>query len=422
LASKLTEVITLPEAMKTVMQELSNTLHLKYATAYILQLGAHNIYSIHQIVLFGNISAHKASLQQDDLVIQYFVHHPSIETIEALNRSVQVEKKLLEKADLESNNPSSADILIREHALKHAVITKFNELGVRAAIPIHINNQLASLILLGNRLSGDRLNSNDLNLLEGVRSQAVIAIQKAKLYEGDQMKSEFVSVASHELLTPIAAMEGYLNMIMSDRYDGQIDEQAKDYISKVYSSTHRLGNLVKDLLSVSRIESGAMSFNIQSVNVDSIIQDAVDQLEITAKNKGLSLAYLRTKNPVPNILVDSERTTQILINLIGNAVKYTPSGSVTITTSVDNHKKFVWIHVTDTGLGISKKDQEHLFQKFYRVDTPDRTGIVGTGLGLYLIKSMAEKMGGEIAVKSSVGEGSTFSCGLPYTLATHTEN
>jgi signal transduction histidine kinase len=165
-----------------------------------------------------------------------------------------------------------------------------------------------------------------------------------------------------------------------------------------------------------------MSFNIQSVNVDSIIQDAVDQLEITAKNKGLSLAYLRTKNPVPNILVDSERTTQILINLIGNAVKYTPSGSVTITTSVDNHKKFVWIHVTDTGLGISKKDQEHLFQKFYRVDTPDRTGIVGTGLGLYLIKSMAEKMGGEIAVKSSVGEGSTFSCGLPYTLATHTEN
>ena len=249
-------------------------------------------------------------------------------------------------------------------------------------------------------------------LLETIGSQAISSIQKAKLYEGDQMKSEFVSIASHELLTPISAIEGYLSMIL-DEHIGKVDPQARSYLGKVYTSSKRLSLLIKDLLSVSRIEAGHMKIDPQSLDINKTINEAIDQLKFVAQDKKLTLTYEKPAHPFPPVWADPDRVTQVLVNLISNAIKYTPAGTVTLRATLQAAAKHIKIEIIDTGMGMSKSAQSHLYEKFYRIDSPETAGIVGTGLGLYITKSIIERMGGSIAVKSEVGVGSTFAFTLP---------
>jgi Signal transduction histidine kinase len=149
------------------------------------------------------------------------------------------------------------------------------------------------------------------------------------------------------------------------------------------------------------------------VEIDHQIEQALDQLHFLAEEKKLALTFEKPAEPLPAVLADTDRITEVLINLIGNAIKYTPQGAVTVKTLLDLHGKFVKIEISDTGLGMSKQEQAHLFEKFYRISSPQTTGIMGTGLGLYITKSMVEKMGGSIDVESVPGKGSTFSFILP---------
>ena len=154
----------------------------------------------------------------------------------------------------------------------------------------------------------------------------------------------------------------------------------------------RLSLLIKDLLSVSRIESGKMKIDLQQLDMGKMITDTIDQLRFVAANKKITVTFVKPTEPLPPVWADPDRTMQIMVNLVSNAVKYTPKGAVTITGSVDKKQDFVTVSVTDTGLGMSKAGMAHLFTKFYRVDTPETTGIVGTGLGLYITKTLIEKI------------------------------
>jgi signal transduction histidine kinase len=279
---------------------------------------------------------------------------------------------------------------------------------VRSAVPI-------GLLLLSAKRSGELYSAADLALLEAVGHQAIITIQRAKLYEGDQMKTQFVSIASHELLTPISAIEGYITLVLQQHKEDMAPKTA-EFLGNVNSAIHRLSTLVRDLLSVSRLESGRITMTPQSFDISKSIRETLAQLEFVAKERGITLTLDPLPENLPQAYADPERTTQVLMNLVGNAIKYNrPDGRVTIEVSAGKGDGMIKVGVTDTGIGMNKEHMSHLFEKFYRVASSETVGIVGTGLGLYITKSIVERMGGQISVKSMPGKGSTFSFALPTT-------
>lgn len=231
-----------------------------------------------------------------------------------------------------------------------------------------------------------------------------------KLKEVDQMKDEFISIASHELRTPVTGIKGYVSMVLSGDL-GEISDKAKTSLKMVAGATDRLALLVEDLLNVSRIEQGRLEVKNTELEPGSIIRDITAELKIQADAKQLSLTFLPHTEILPTISVDADRFKQVLINIIGNAIKYTPRGSVEILTKIaDNNLQ---IKVKDTGIGMSAKARERLFEKFYRVQNDKTQKIVGTGLGLWITKQLIELMKGEITVDSIEDVGTEMTISFP---------
>lgn len=277
------------------------------------------------------------------------------------------------------------------------------------AVPLAAGGRALGLVLVGRKRSGARPSLADLAFLELVRSSAVAAIQKAELADEGRAKTEFVSVAAHERLTPITGVRGYLSMVL-DEGMGEVDERARGYLSKANASARRLSSLVRDLLSASRLEAGRTRFDVRPTDVAPIVRDAVDGVMPMAREKGLALSF-EPATGLPLAQADPDRLAEVLVNLVGNAVKYTPSGSVEVTAQAEGGS--VRVDVKDTGLGMSEEAKARLFEKFYRVRTEETEAIPGTGLGLYVTKGMVERMGGRIEVASEEGRGSTFTVLLP---------
>ena len=235
------------------------------------------------------------------------------------------------------------------------------------------------------------------------------AILYNKIKEIDQMKDEFISMASHELRTPITVIRGYIEMIIDTQ--NNLSDETKEYLSIVNISTERLNSLVEDLLDVSRIEQGRLKMNIQSMDVWPIIEDTVKELKMQAESKGLSLSCVLDAEASSYINVDKDRLKQALINIIGNSIKYTPSGSIDIK-AINRNKKLV-IFIKDTGIGMSAKEREGLFNKFYRIKNKKTADISGTGLGLWITKQIIELMEGTISVDSMEGVGTQVTIEIP---------
>jgi len=221
--------------------------------------------------------------------------------------------------------------------------------------------------------------------------------------ELEQMKKELLSIATHELRSPITVMSGYLDMVLGGDA-GKISSQVADLVTEVKNNNDRLGLLVDDLLDVSRIEQGRIEIKISKIDLAPIISSSLEQYELEAKKKKIKLKFIKSQN-IPKVLADPDRLRQILSNLVGNAVKYTPAGEIKI--DIENGEK-IKINVSDTGIGIKKTDVPHLFKKFYRLKNQKTKNITGTGLGLYICRKLVEIMGGEIGVVSKEGSGSTF--------------
>jgi len=266
--------------------------------------------------------------------------------------------------------------------------------------------------------------------------------------EVEQMKQELISIATHELRTPITGIKGYLDMILAGD-TGELNAETKETLQETAGITQKLADLVDDLLNVGRIEQGRIEVKPVAMDLAKLISDVIKEISIQAKQKNLELVMLNAseassanadisnksrdssaspQNDKIMVKADPDRTRQVLINLIGNAIKYTEKGSVTVSignssrvtsnnnnySSSGNEKSGqVITHVQDTGLGMSKEGQEKLFSKFYRVKTEKTRSITGTGLGLWITKQIVELMGGKIWVESVEGKGSTFSFSLP---------
>ncbi|MNH50346.1 Sensor histidine kinase YycG [compost metagenome] len=243
-------------------------------------------------------------------------------------------------------------------------------------------------------------------------------ITKEKAEEREQ--AEFISTASHEMRTPVASIEGYLGLTLNPA-TAQIDDKARDFITKAHESAQHLGRLFQDLLDVSKAEDGRLSNNPKVIDVVSYIHDIAQGLRPRAEEKGLRMLYkplpdgeadqARRLTPVFYVNLDNDHLREVVSNLIENAIKYTPHGDVVIDVGGD--AEHVVVSISDSGIGIPAEDIPHLFQKFYRVDNSDTREIGGTGLGLYLCRRLAETMGGRIRVESEYKKGSTFYLEVP---------
>ncbi|OGH19998.1 MAG: hypothetical protein A3D74_03830 [Candidatus Levybacteria bacterium RIFCSPHIGHO2_02_FULL_37_13] len=233
-----------------------------------------------------------------------------------------------------------------------------------------------------------------------------------KLKSLDKLKDEFISLASHELRTPMTAIKSYLWMVLQGD-GGKVSEKQTEYLNRAYKSTDHLIVLVSDMLNVSRIESGRITLNLTQTKLDQVVDDVI--AELTPRATELDIEISAVPNPsLPQVLADQDKIKEVLINLIGNAFKFTPKkGKITI--SLAQKDGMVETTISDTGIGIKKEDMPKLFQKFSMVgDSTQRAqNAQGTGLGLYICKSIIELHGGKIWVNSpGIGKGTAFTFSL----------
>ncbi len=230
-----------------------------------------------------------------------------------------------------------------------------------------------------------------------------------KLSEVDAKKDQFISIAAHELKTPLTSIHGFSQLLHNDAIVAD-SEKRKKYLGIIDSESKRLANLVNEILDLSRIDLGTIKFVFDNVDVNEIMESVKSEMDVPVGEHGLKSEYHVEKN-LPKIFTDRERLTQVLINLINNSVKYTPKGKITVT--VKKTGRYIQFSVSDTGIGIAKENMEKVFERFYQVDSSYTRKAGGTGLGLSLCKEFIEMLGGRIWVESVLGRGSTFNFALP---------
>jgi signal transduction histidine kinase len=227
----------------------------------------------------------------------------------------------------------------------------------------------------------------------------------------ERMKLDFVSMAAHELRTPLTSIRGYLSILQTEV---KFDDEHKQFLDRSMIAALQLNDLVENLLSVAKIERGALAISKQPLDWVNNVKSLVSELNQRAIEKKISLSFIEPTQTIPNVHVDKLRVNEVVSNLVSNAINYTsPGGSIKV--SIETKDGQVVTHVTDTGQGIPKEALAHLFTKFFRVSGVLGQGSKGTGLGLYISKSIVDMHNGKIWVESEVGKGSTFSFSLPTT-------
>lgn len=241
-----------------------------------------------------------------------------------------------------------------------------------------------------------------------------LQVANDRLHELDEVKTEFISIASHQLRTPVSVMKGYLSLMQEGAY-GQLPAAAKEKTAMMFATNERLVHLINNILNMSRIEKNRLEFRCSLTDTAAIAREVFEEVSIKAKEKGIQLKCETAPN-LPRTFADSDKVHEIIINLLDNAIKYTVKGSVTLALSkrANGAEEWVELTVTDTGLGILPDGQKRLFEKFYRVDAPDAPRLTGTGLGLYICKRFVDSMGGTIKYENGPGgAGSRFTVLLP---------
>jgi PAS domain S-box-containing protein len=251
-------------------------------------------------------------------------------------------------------------------------------------------------------------------LLDGKPIGAIQVFRDITLeQEVDRMKSEFISLASHQLRTPLSAIKTYSHMLV-DGYMGEVTPSQKKSLRTIISATNRMNELISTLLNITRIESGTIAVTPKLLQMDKIAEEVLKEVSLMAADKSIDLSLQQSGQSSMSIKTDSLILKEIITNLVSNAIKYTPdNGSVTILVRARAHD--IQVSVIDTGWGIPKYAQDQIFSKFFRAHNIVKRETTGTGLGLYLVKGLIDRLGGKIWFTSEEGNGTTFCFSLPRT-------
>jgi len=317
-------------------------------------------------------------------------------------------REVVQVADLSSAAPSPLlDILLRT--------------GVRAvlAVPLLHQSEVVGVLVVRRNQPGT-FSLEVIRLVEAFAAQSAIAVENARLFGeiaqksreleiASQHKSQFVANMSHELRTPLAAILGYAELMQEGFYE-PLGQKSLDALTRIRSNGKHLLGLINTVLDIAKIESGQFTLNMSEYAIESVVETVRSATESLAQNKKLTLKTEVAKS-LPIGLGDEQRITQVLLNLVGNAIKFTDTGEVCVTAkAVNGHFN---ISVTDTGPGIPSEHQSRIFDQFHQVDSSNTKAKGGTGLGLAIAKQIIEMHGGRIWVESTLGQGSTFQMELP---------
>jgi len=362
-------------------------------------------------------------------IVKYLKQSKDIIVLEALERKIEDtqeegERKILEKSKEE-----------------------LDRLDASVVAPVTIGKELTGIMVFGPKLSGDPYGSEDINLLQLIGPQLASALEKSRLYEEaqqfterlkkevamatqhlqdtnvqlqeankhlqqlDQAKSEFVSITSHQLRTPMTGIMGYLSMILQGDF-GKVPKDQNKILTELLEESQRMIRIINLFLNVSKIESGKMELNLEPVQIEDVIHKVMTVTEQAAQEKGLKLIYKKPKKPLPKVMADKDKLGDIVLNFTDNAIKYTDQGSVELITEVDGN--MMHFAVKDTGRGIDPEEAKKLFTKFVRGYGIAQVNPDGSGLGLYVARRLAEAHNGEIWVDSEgEGKGSIFNVKIP---------
>jgi PAS domain S-box-containing protein len=235
--------------------------------------------------------------------------------------------------------------------------------------------------------------------------------QQIGLEQASALKSQFLANMSHEFRTPLNAILGYTHMLLNGVSGGVSDAQRKS-LSRIDSNSRHLLALINDILDITRIEAGRMPLNVTSFAMPDLVDEVMSELEPIIKRSSLAVNS-KMSSKLPAVSSDRQKVKQIVLNLLSNALKFTPSGSVTIRANYDSRSRIVKISVRDTGVGIDEEDQVKVFEDFRQLDSSPARGYGGTGLGLSICRRLAQMLEGSIDLTSEPGKGSTFSLSLP---------
>lgn len=248
----------------------------------------------------------------------------------------------------------------------------------------------------------------------------LINYQNTKERENEDLKVDYVSMAAHELRTPITVIHGY-SKLLNEEAGKKFNNEEEGFLERIINSAANLSTLVDNLLNVSRIEKGTLQLDFRVTQLEDLIKETIVNLTELAKTKNQDLSFTSPPNKLSPVLIDKFKIGEVITNLIANAINYTPEGGkITVLIKQENHQ--IITSVSDTGIGISKEDSSKLFTKFFRAGGKLSTVSKGTGLGLFITKEIVNKHHGKVWVESEIGKGSTFYFSLPVATDTDIKN
>jgi len=418
LAQELTHTIDLDQIIDSIVGTIRNTMKLDRAGVLLFDEQTSN-YQIKKTI--GFTEANGISLVRSNFLTNYLSknrHSILYQELESLQNNGEGEKSEIGK--LKSN---------------------MKRIEASLCLPLLIKDRLIGIIVLGEKISKEAYTTEDLNLLESLTNQASIAIENARLYKQIQnfsetlqqkvdeqtkdikeknirlqellkMKSEFLSIASHQLRTPLTAIRGLLAMQADGDLDKLPEKKRKEEQRHMLTAADHLNIIVNDLLDAMELEGGNLNFKFQPVDLGKIIKEAVEELKPMFDKKKLYIKFIKPSKQIPKVEAEPKYIREVIMNVIDNTEKYTNKGGVTILLSKKN--SHVLIEVKDTGIGIPREDFHRLFKKFSRGEGAQFQHANGSGLGLFIVQNIMNEHNGDIKIISKgEGKGTTVILTLP---------
>ncbi len=419
LGEKLTEILDIRELTDLITSTLMDTLKTERA---VILIRDENTGKFDIAKNIGFKEENGISLVQDNFLTEWLKKNKKPLVYEELSL-------LLEEAQDRRRKKKIEDLL-----------ENMRKIEANICLPLIFRDKIVGIIVLGEKRSGDPYFKQDIELLNNLSHQVSVAVENARLYlevqdlsqnlekkvesqvkelkrayrklqRIDKTKTEFMSIVSHQLRTPLSIIKGHLSMLNEGVYDDD-EEKKKKVINNVYQANERLIALVNDVLNISRIQSGRVEINKEEKDVVELVRDMTEKMNPSAEEKGIDLVFHEPQEEFPLLNIDASKIENVLINLIDNAIKYTEEGSVELR--LERKEESVIIRIDDTGEGMSREELDKLFETFSRGSAGKKHWIQGSGLGLYIARQFVEMHDGKVWAESEgKGKGSTFYIELP---------